>query len=282
MADISTNTVPDVITSWFNKISEFPILTSEQEQKLIISAQNGNREDFDWLTKCNLRLVVSIAKHYYTNTTLSFADLIQEGNLGLLEAIKKFDVTQGTRFSTYATEWIRQSISRAITNCSETIRIPAHKKKMVKNIKACINSYENEHGREPTALEIANIIQAKKEDVLELLPYAGQMISLDAELDDNEQSSITNFIADETAIAPEAELIKKDNEQIILNVLDTLTPKEKDIIILRFGLNGNREHTLKEVGDIYNVTKERIRQIEEVALRKLRNPSRANILRQII
>lgn len=281
MANTQNTVVPDAITSYFAQIGDYPVLEQEKERELIALAQSGNKEAYDELVKSNLRLVVSIAKRYYKNTTMSLLDLIQEGNIGLMNAIPKFELSQGTRFSTYATQWIRQSISRSVSEHSATVRIPSHKQKMLKMIKAYIHQYKAENDKDPTIQEIAEMLNIDKNDILDLMPYINQMFSLDSALEDENDSPLSSMVADLTAPSPETEVLKKDDAKIIMSVLNTLTPKEKEVIVLRFGLDGNTVHTLEEVGEHFHVTKERIRQIEETALRKLRHPSRTNILKQI-
>lgn len=281
MANTQNTVVPDAITSYFAQIGDYPVLEQEKERELIALAQSGNKEAYDELVKSNLRLVVSIAKRYYKNTTMSLLDLIQEGNIGLMNAIPKFELSQGTRFSTYATQWIRQSISRSVSEHSATVRIPSHKQKMLKMIKAYIHQYKAENEKDPTIQEIAEMLNIDKNDILDLMPYINQMFSLDSALEDENDSPLSSMVADLTTPSPEAEVLKKDDAKIIMSVLNTLTPKEKEVIVLRFGLEGNTVHTLEEVGEHFHVTKERIRQIEETALRKLRHPSRTNILKQI-
>lgn len=281
MANTQNTVVPDAITSYFAQIGNYPVLEQEKERELIALAQNGDKEAYDELIKSNLRLVVSVAKRYYKNTTLSLLDLVQEGNIGLMNAIPKFELSQGTRFSTYATQWIRQSISRSVSEHSSTVRIPSHKQKMLKMIKTYIHQYKAENEKDPTIEEIAEMLNIDKNDILDLMPYINQMFSLDSALEDENDSPLSSMIADLTAPSPETEVLKKDDAKIIMSVLNTLTPKEKEVIILRFGLDGNTVHTLEEIGEHFHVTKERIRQIEETALRKLRHPSRTNILKQI-
>ena len=281
MANTQNTVVSDAITSYFAQIGDYPVLEQEKERELIALAQSGNKEAYDELVKSNLRLVVSIAKRYYKNTTMSLLDLIQEGNIGLMNAIPKFELSQGTRFSTYATQWIRQSISRSVSEHSATVRIPSHKQKMLKMIKAYIHQYKAENEKDPTIQEIAEMLNIDKNDILDLMPYINQMFSLDSALEDENDSPLSSMIADLTTPSPEAEVLKKDDAKIIMSVLNTLTPKEKEVIVLRFGLEGNTVHTLEEVGEHFHVTKERIRQIEETALHKLRHPSRTNILKQI-
>lgn len=215
--------IPDAITSYFAQIGDYPVLEQEKERELIALAQNGNKEAYDELVKSNLRLVVSIAKRYYKNTTMSLLDLIQEGNIGLMNAIPKFELSQGTRFSTYATQWIRQAISRSVSEHSATVRIPSHKQKMLKTIKAYIHQYKADNEKDPTVQEIAEMLNIDKNDILDLMPYISQMFSLDSALEDENDSTLSSMVADLTTPSPETEVLKKDDAKIITSVLNTLT-----------------------------------------------------------
>lgn len=278
--DYDISVVPDVITSYFNKISKLPILTQEEEVYYIKRIQNGDQEALKYFIKCNLRLVVSIAKQYYHNTTMAFEDIIQEGNIGMIKVIPKFDISKGYKFSTFVTPWIHQAISRALREQSKTIRLPADKYQLVKKLKKAIKKYSDEHQKEPTATELSEQFNVSKQTIIELFPYVNDCISLDGILDSDERTTFGDLIEDTKTPLPESNIIATDNTNIILSVLDTLSEQEKDVIILRFGLCGNNPHTLDEIGEKYNVTKERIRQVESKALRKLRQPSRANILKE--
>ena len=278
--DYDISAVPDVITSYFNQIKKIPVLTPEEEIYYIKQIQNGDQEALMYFIKCNLRLVVSIAKQYYHNTTMAFEDLIQEGNLGLIKAVLKFDVEKGNKFSTFITPWIRQAISRALREQSKTIRLPADKYQLVKKLKKEIKNFSDEHQREPTASELAEQFNVSQQVIIELFPYINDCVSLDGVLDSDERTTFGELIEDTKSPLPESNIIATDNTNIILSVLNTLSEQEKDVIILRFGLCGNNPHTLDEIGEKYNVTKERIRQVEAKALRKLRQPSRANILKE--
>ena len=277
----TNNTVPDATSAYFSQIGKYSVLTEEEEKDLITRAQNGDKEAYDKLVKHNLRLVVSVAKHYYKNTTMSLLDLIQEGNIGLIKAIPKFDFNKGCKFSTFITPWIRQSISRAVTNQPRTIRIPSNKMQLIKKIKNYINTVSKSADQKPSIEEISKELEIEESDIIELLPYINECISLDHTLDSDEDSVLSDLIPDENTESPESIVLRKDDRDIILKVLDTLNEKEKDVIIMRFGLDGNIPLTLEEVGKNLDVTKERIRQIESNALRKLRHPSRANILKTI-
>lgn len=272
---------PDIITQYFKQISKFPVLSKEEEIYYIKKIQQGDKEAYDYFIKSNLRLVVSIAKSYYHNTTMSFEDIIQEGNIGLINAISKFDLAEGCRFSTCATPWIKQSISRALINNSKTIRLPAHKTQLVKHMKNFIKEYNDKNHSEPTVTQVAKHFSISEKAVLEVFPYLNECISLDAPLETDDKTTVSETIQDVKNISPEEKAILKNRSQIILSVLETLSEQEKNIIIMRFGLIDGIPKTLDEVGAYYEVTKERIRQIEEKALRKLRQPIRANILKQI-
>ena len=278
--DYETSVVSDVITSWLNKIKNYPVLTREEEIDLIKQARAGNEQAYEKFTKCNLRLVVSIAKKYYCNTTMSFEDLIQEGNIGLITAIMKFDTEAGCKFSTCATPWIKQAINRALIKQPRTIRLPAHKDQLLKKIRRFINEYSLLNEKEPSVDEIAQNLEVSKTDILELFPYINECASLDAALESDERTSFGEMIEDHSALSPDYNIIQNDNLNIILSVLDTLSEQEKQILILRFGLCGNEAHTLEEIGEKFDLTKARIQQVEMKALRKLRQPCRAKILKE--
>lgn len=268
----------DSIKIYLKDIGQYELLTAEKEVELAQAAQAGDKKARVDLINSNLRLVVSIAKKYNKNTSMSFLDLIQEGNLGLMKAVDKYDIAQGYRFSTYATWWIRQSISRAIINQSSTIRIPAHMTDITKKVSKSSQKLQIELGREPTEEEIAEDLGVPVEKVKDVFHLARSPLSLDNTIGDDEESCVGDLIADNNAINPNDAIEAEDKKDAIEKVLNTLTPKEKEIIILRFGLKDGRSHTLEEVGQTFDVTKERIRQIEDKALRKLRQPFRKNIL----
>lgn len=268
----------DSIKIYLKDIGQYELLTAEKEVELAQAAQAGDKKARVDLINSNLRLVVSIAKKYNKNTSMSFLDLIQEGNLGLMKAVDKYDIAQGYRFSTYATWWIRQSISRAIINQSGTIRIPAHMTDITKKVSKSSQKLQIELDREPTEEEIAEDLGVPVEKVKDVFHLARSPLSLDNTIGDDEESCVGDLIADNNAINPNDVIEAEDKKDAIEKVLNTLTPKEKEIIILRFGLKDGRSHTLEEVGQTFDVTKERIRQIEDKALRKLRQPFRKNIL----
>ena len=278
--DYEISAVPDVITSWLNKIKNYPVLSREEEIDLIKQIRAGNEEAYDKFVKCNLRLVVSIAKKYYTNSTVAFADLIQEGNLGLMKAVDKFDINAGFKFSTCATPWIKQAIYRALVTYPRTVRLPAHKDQLLKKIRKFMNEYSLLNEKEPSVSEIATSLEASETEILELFPYINDCTSLDATLESDERTSFGEMIEDHSTLAPDYNLIQNDNTNIILSVLDTLSEQEKKIIILRFGLCGNQPHTLDEIGKEFDLTKARIQQVEARALRKLRQPARARVLKE--
>lgn len=268
----------DSIKIYLKDIGQYELLTAEKEVELAQAAQAGDKKARVDLINSNLRLVVSIAKKYNKNTSMSFLDLIQEGNMGLMKAVDKYDIAQGYRFSTYATWWIRQSISRAIINQSGTIRIPAHMTDITKKVSKSSQKLQIELDREPTEEEIAEDLGVPVEKVKDVFHLARSPLSLDNTIGDDEESCVGDLIADNNAINPNDVIEAEDKKDAIEKVLNTLTPKEKEIIILRFGLKDGRSHTLEEVGQTFDVTKERIRQIEDKALRKLRQPFRKNVL----
>jgi len=266
---------------YLKEIGKVPLLNSEQEVTLAKRIEAGDEQAAKELAEANLRLVVSIAKRYVGRGML-FLDLIQEGNLGLIKAVEKFDFTKGFKFSTYATWWIRQAITRAIADQARTIRIPVH---MVETINKRIRIERQllqELGRAPQAEEIAEIMEMPPEKVREIMKIAQEPVSLETPIGEEEDSHLGDFIPDDDALAPaEAAAFTMLKEQLI-SVLDTLTPREEKVLRLRFGLDDGRSRTLEEVGKEFNVTRERIRQIEAKALRKLRHPSRSKKLKDYL
>ena len=279
MAD--TFSTDDPVRMYLKEIGKVPLLTPEEEQDLAKRMAEGDEEAKRRMAEANLRLVVSIAKRYVGRGML-FLDLIQEGNLGLIKAVEKFDYTKGYKFSTYATWWIRQAITRAIADQARTIRIPVH---MIETINKLIRTSRylvQELGRDPTPEEIAERMEYPVEKVKKVLKIAKEPISLETPIGDEEDSSLGDFIEDKKAVAPAEEVINTKLSEQLAAVLADLTPREEQVLRKRFGIAEKSDHTLEEVGKLFNVTRERIRQIEAKALRKLRHPSRSKKLRDFL
>ncbi len=273
--------VDDPVKMFLKEIGKIPLLTFEEENELAERMVNGDTEAKKKLIESNLRLVVSIAKKYI-GRGMHFLDLIQEGNLGLIKAVDKFDQTKGYKFSTYATWWIRQAITRAIADQARTIRIPVH---MVETINKLIRTSRHllqTLGREPTPEEIAAELEMPVEKVREVLKVAQEPISLETPVGEEDESNLGNFIPDEDAPSPSEQAADVLLREHIEEVMQTLTPREAKVLKLRFGLEDGRMRTLEEVGKEFNVTRERIRQIEAKALRKLRHPSRSKRLKDFM
>lgn len=269
--------VTDEVKLYLSEIGNIPILTAIEEKSLAKEIVKGNQKAREKLINHNLRLVVSIAKRY-KGCGLSFLDLIQEGNLGLIKAVEKYDVDKGFKFSTYATYWIRQFIGRALTNYSRTIRIPANIVELISKIKKTSNALAQELGVAPTEKQIADALGVEEEKILMAIDMMQASLSLDAPAKD-EEDSIGEFIADESNENPIDKYVKESNRQTIENVLATLDSREAQVLRLRFGLEG-KGMTLEEVGIQYDLSKERIRQIELRALKKLRHPARLKALKE--
>ncbi|MDD3224519.1 MAG: RNA polymerase sigma factor RpoD, partial [Clostridium sp.] len=273
--------IDDPVRMYLKEIGKVPLLTPEEEISLAKRIENGEQYARKKLAEANLRLVVSIAKRY-VGRGMQFLDLIQEGNLGLIKAVEKFDYRKGYKFSTYATWWIRQAITRAIADQARTIRIPVHMVETINKLIRVSRQLLQELGREPQAHEIAKIMDMPVDKVREIMKIAQEPVSLETPIGEEEDSHLGDFIPDDEAPAPaEAAAFTMLKEQLI-NVLDTLTPREEKVLRLRFGLDDGRARTLEEVGKEFNVTRERIRQIEAKALRKLRHPSRSKKLKDYL
>ncbi len=273
--------VDDPVRMYLKEIGKVALLTAEEEVDLAKRMGAGDEEAKKQLVEANLRLVVSIAKRYVGRGML-FLDLIQEGNLGLIKAVEKFDYTKGFKFSTYATWWIRQAITRAIADQARTIRIPVHMVETINKLIRVSRQLLQELGRDPKPEEIALEMDLSEEKVREILKIAQEPVSLETPIGEEEDSHLGDFIPDEDAPAPaEAAAFSLLKEQLI-EVLDTLTPREQKVLRLRFGLDDGRARTLEEVGKKFEVTRERIRQIEAKALRKLRHPSRSKKLKDYL
>ncbi|MBP3650621.1 MAG: RNA polymerase sigma factor RpoD [Clostridia bacterium] len=273
--------VDDPVRMYLKEIGKVPLLTAEEEIEIAKRMEEGDEDAKQKLTEANLRLVVSIAKRYVGRGML-FLDLIQEGNLGLIKAVDKFDYRKGYKFSTYATWWIRQAITRAIADQARTIRIPVHMVETINKLIRISRQLLQEYGREPTPDEIAKVMNISESKVREIIKIAQEPVSLETPIGEEEDSHLGDFIPDDDAPAPaEAASFTLMKEQL-LDVLDTLTPREEKVLRLRFGLDDGHQRTLEEVGRVFKVTRERIRQIEAKALRKLRHPSRSKKLKDYL
>ena len=273
--------VNDPVRMYLKEIGKIPLLTIEEEQCIAEQMSAGDEKAKQKMVEANLRLVVSIAKRY-VGRGLPFLDLIQEGNLGLIKAVSKFDYTKGYKFSTYATWWIRQSISRAIADHARTIRIPVHMVETINRVSRASHELVQELGREPSTQEIAKHLNMPVQKVEEIMRVAQEPISLETPVGDEDDSHLGDFLPDDKASEPADAATFALLQEQIANVLKTLTPREEMVLRLRYGLEDGRMHTLEEVGEEFQVTRERIRQIEAKALRKLRHPSRSRILRDFL
>ncbi len=270
-----TMSLDDPVKVYLREIGRVPLLSTDDEIELAIKIKDGDAIAKQRLTEANLRLVVSIAKKY-VGRGMYFLDLIQEGNVGLIKAVDKFDYTKGFKFSTYATWWIRQAITRAIADQARTIRIPVHMVETINRLKKIQSQLLHENGYEPSEELIAEKMALPVERVREIMRVAQEPVSMETPIGPEEDSRLMDFIRDEDALAPDEAALKSITNEDIDSVLKTLTAREEAVIRLRFGLHDGRCHTLEEVGSEFNVTRERIRQIEAKALRKLRHPVRSN------
>ncbi len=273
--------IDDPVKVYLKEIGRVPLLTPEEEVDLAVRIINGDEAAKKRLSEANLRLVVSIAKRYL-GRGMQFLDLIQEGNLGLIKAVEKFDYTKGFKFSTYATWWIRQAITRAIADQARTIRIPVHMVETINKVKKASSQLLHVNGREPSADEIAEELEMPIDKVREIMRVAQEPVSMETPIGEEEDSHLGDFIEDHEAPAPQEAASHTLLKETLGNVLDSLTPREEKVLRLRFGLEDGRSRTLEEVGKEFNVTRERIRQIEAKALRKLRHPSRSKKLKDFL
>ncbi len=280
-SDTKNLQVDDPVKVYLKEIGKVPLLSSEEEIELAMRIADNDIEAKKRLEVANLRLVVSIAKRY-GGRGMQFLDLIQEGNLGLIKAVEKFDYTKGFKFSTYATWWIRQAITRAIADQARTIRIPVHMVETINKVKKTNSLLLHKNGREPTAEEIAAELGMSVEKVREILRVAQEPVSLETPIGEEEDSHLGDFIPDEDALAPADAASQLLLKEALNSVLKTLTPREAKVLTLRFGLEDGHPKTLEEVGAEFNVTRERIRQIEAKALRKLRHPQRSKKLKDFL
>lgn len=273
--------VNDPVRMYLKEIGVVPLLSNEEEKELAIAVENGDLEAKQRLAEANLRLVVSIAKRY-VGRGMQFLDLIQEGNMGLMKAVDKFDYSKGFKFSTYATWWIRQAITRAIADQARTIRIPVH---MVETINKLVREQRNllqELGQDPTPEQIAERMDMTPDKVREILKIAQEPVSLETPIGEEDDSHLGDFVEDEVIENPVDYTTRVVLREQLDEVLDTLTDREENVLRLRFGLDDGKMRTLEDVGKVFNVTRERIRQIEAKALRKLRHPSRSKQLKDFI
>lgn len=278
-ATASDVVVLDGVKAYLKSIGNHPRLNFEQEKELSVRALNGDQDAINELVSCNLLLVVPIAKRYY-GCGLPLLDLIQEGNLGLITAAKKYDGTKGWRFSTYATYWIRQSISRALGDQSRTIRIPANMVELLGKVRKATNELTIKFKRQPTDEEIAKYLDEDLDKIQTVLDVSQAVSSLDLSVDEDGETNVGDLVADDRVESGYANLVKEANKQIVDDVLGTLPAREAEILRMRFGINQEKAMTLEEVGGHYGITKERIRQIENKAIRKLRHPARARMLKE--
>ncbi len=273
--------IDDPVKMYLKDIGKVPLLSAEEETELARRMQDGDEEAKKLLSEANLRLVVSIAKRYVGRGML-FLDLIQEGNLGLMKAVEKFDYTKGFKFSTYATWWIRQAITRAIADQARTIRIPVHMVETINRQIRVSRALLQELGREPTPSEIAEAMGVPEDKVVEIQKIAQDPVSLETPIGEEEDSHLVDFIEDDKTIAPGDVAAYAMLKEQLIGVLHKLTPREEMVLRLRYGIDDGRARTLEEVGREFNVTRERIRQIEAKALRKLRHPSKSKKLKDFL
>ncbi len=284
LADLSVPesvSIDDPVRMYLKEIGKVPLLSSQEEAELAQKMANGDKEANLRLAEANLRLVVSIAKRYVGRGML-FLDLIQEGNLGLIKAVEKFDYTKGYKFSTYATWWIRQAITRAIADQARTIRIPVHMVETINKLIRVTRQLVQELGRDPLPDEVAKEMNMPIDKVGEIMKIAQEPVSLETPIGEEDDSHLGDFIQDDEAPAPSDAATFTLLKEQLMDVLNTLTPREEKVLRLRFGLDDGRARTLEEVGKEFNVTRERIRQIEAKALRKLRHPSRSKKLKDYL
>ena len=271
----------DPVRMYLKEIGKVSLLSADKELELAYKMANGDESAKNLLVESNLRLVVSIAKRY-VNRGMFFLDLIQEGNLGLMKAVEKFDYSKGYKFSTYATWWIRQAITRAIADQARTIRIPVHMVETINKVLRTSRQLLQEYGRDATAEEISEVMGMPIDKVRDIMKIAQEPVSLEMPIGEEEDSHLGDFIADDHTPSPSDKAASTMLHEQLLEVLHTLTPREESVLKLRFGLEDGRQRTLEEVGKIFDITRERIRQIEAKALRKLRHPSRSKRLKDYL
>ena len=278
--EVATLETPSSLKLYLREMGNIPMLSREEEQELVTAMMEGSLEARNQLVEANLRLVVSMANHY-NGLGLTFQDLIQEGNIGLMRATEKYDPTRGYRFSTYAVCWIKQAMTRAIANQGRAIRLPAHISENLYKMKKVMRELAVALSAEPTVAQIAKAMKLPEDQVQTLMEHLEDVSSLDVTVGEDEDTTVGALIEDTTFQSPSAQIEASDLMSTINAVLDTLSEREADILRYRFGLKGGRTHTLEEIGQIYNLTRERVRQLEDKAMRKLRHPARAAVLRDI-
>ena len=278
--EVTTLETPSSLKLYLREMGNIPMLSREEEQELVTAMMEGSLEARNQLVEANLRLVVSMANHY-NGLGLTFQDLIQEGNIGLMRATEKYDPTRGYRFSTYAVCWIKQAMTRAIANQGRAIRLPAHISENLYKMKKVMRELAVALSAEPTVAQIAKAMKLPEDQVQTLMEHLEDVSSLDVTVGEDEDTTVGALIEDTTFQSPSAQIEASDLISTINAVLDTLSEREADILRYRFGLKGGRTHTLEEIGQIYNLTRERVRQLEDKAMRKLRHPARAAVLRDI-
>lgn len=271
----------DPVRMYLREIGKVPLLTQDEEQELAKRIAQGDQEAAKQMTEANLRLVVSIAKRY-VGRGMQLLDLIQEGNLGLLKAVEKYDFTKGFKFSTYATWWVRQAITRALADQARTIRIPVHMVETMNKLTQCSRKLQQELGREPTVEELSKAMRMTPERINEIRQMCMEPVSLESPVGEEDDSHLGDFIEDNTGSQPADAVSQAMLRQQLMEILDTLSEREAKVLRLRYGLDDGRPRTLEEVGKEFNVTRERVRQIEAKALRKIRNPNRSNKLRDFL
>lgn len=270
--------IDDPVKTYLKEIGRIPLLSAEDENSLSAQIALGSMQAKNRMVEANLRLVVSVAKKY-TGRGIQFLDLIQEGNIGLIKAAEKFDYSKGYKFSTYATWWIRQAITRSIADQARTIRVPVHMIESINKVKKAANLFLRENGYEPGEKELGRMLKMSEEKIKEILSIVQEPISIETPVGDSEDSYLGDFIPDEHAEAPLDVASNSMLREQLVAILSSLTDREEQVIRMRFGFDDGKEHTLEEVGQKFNVTRERIRQIEAKALRKLRHPSRTKLLK---
>ena len=271
----------DPVRMYLKEIGTVPLLTADEELRLAKKKAEGDQAAKERLIEANLRLVVSIAKRY-TGRGMSFLDLVQEGNLGLIKGVEKFDYTKGYKLSTYATWWIRQSVTRALADQARTIRVPVHMVETINTMSKMQRKLTLELGYEPSVTELANALDMTEEKVMEIMQIAREPASLETPIGEEDDSNLGDFVADSNAVTPEGNVESVMLREHIDTLLEDLKERERQVIVLRFGLEDGHPRTLEEVGKEFNVTRERIRQIEAKALRKLRNPVRSKRIRDFL